>query len=107
MDAYIAHVTGSSFAMRFRGSLVISPPSHLIGRNTVDTEEFEGAAGNFKLSAVRDKLGRSSPETYVVFECVDKLLGELHRINVDDISVHANKDLATSGTVVNGWCISV
>ena len=79
----------------------------LPSRNTVDTEEFEGAAGNFDLSAVRDKLGRSSPKTYVVFECVDKLLGELHRVNVDDISVHANKDLATSGAIVDGRCITV
>ena len=75
--------------------------------SVVDTEKFEGVTGNFHLSAVRDKLGRSSPETYVVFECVDKLLGELHRVNVDDISVHANEDQATSGTVVDGWCITV
>ena len=59
------------------------------------------------MSAVRDKLGRSSPKTYVVLECVDKLLGELHWVNVDDIRVHANKDLAMSGTVVDGWCITV
>jgi len=70
----------------------------LRSRNTVDTEEFEGATGNFHLSAVRDKLGKS---------CVEKLLGELHLVNVDNISVHANKDLATSGAVVDGWCITV
>ena len=49
----------------------------------IDAEEFEGTSRNFDLSSIGDKFGRGSPETYVVFESVDELFGELHRINVD------------------------
>ena len=54
-----------------------------------------------------DKFGRGSPETYVVFESVDELFGELHGVDVNHISVHTNENLATSATVVNGRCVTV
>ena len=73
----------------------------------IDTEEFEGTSRDFDLSAIGDEFGRGSPETYVVFESVDELFGELHRIDVDHISVHTNEDLATSAAVVDGRCITV
>ena len=73
----------------------------------IDAEEFEGTSRNLDLSSIGDEFGRGSPETYVVFESVDELFGELHRINVDHISVHTNENLATSATVVDGRCVTV
>ena len=59
------------------------------------------------MGSIGNEFGRDSPETYVVFESVDELFGELHRINVDHISVHTNKNLAKSATVVDGRCVTV
>ena len=59
------------------------------------------------MSSIGDKFGRDSPETYIVFKGVDELFGELHRIDVDHISVHTNENLATSATVVDGRCVTV
>ena len=73
----------------------------------IDAEEFEGMSRNLDLSSIGDKFGRGSPETYVVFESVDELFGELHRIDVDHISVHINENLATSATIVDGRCVTV
>ena len=73
----------------------------------IDTKEFEGTSRDFDLSSIGDEFGRGSPETYVIFESVDELFGEFHRVDVDHISVHTNENRATSATVVDGRCVTV
>jgi len=56
---------------------------------------------------VRDQLGRAPRTKYVVFEHIDQMLREFHQINIDNISVPAYKDLATSRAGIDGRCITV
>ena len=71
----------------------------------VYSEDIFNLCGYFNLSIITDSFTHSSPESDIVFQSIDKLLGGMHGVHIRDQGVFTNKNLDHGNTRVNGRCI--
>jgi hypothetical protein len=75
--------------------------------NTEGAEDVSNLMTSNGLTTVTDEFQGGTTLDDVIFQGVDKLFVGLNAIDVSDLSVSANKDNSSSGTIIDGWDIRI
>jgi hypothetical protein len=74
-------------------------------RAMVNAQDVQDFVGYFDFGIVADEHVHGSPESYVIFEGIDKLLRRFEGIGIGNKCVFAHKNLCFFNTGVDGGCV--